>query len=102
MQRAGRRQGYLSVTDGVSSTGDLPPPLSLALLPEPALARTRLAPVRAPDPRCHLLDRGKADFIGLHPPDFAPQPACFLEPQLPRAIAHPLSALLVVSPTTET
>src|SRR3546814_2498680 len=51
MQRAARRQGYLSVTDGVSSKGDLPPPLRFALLPEPPLARPRLALVRAADAR---------------------------------------------------
>src|SRR3546814_20024866 len=80
MQRAARRQGYLSVTDGVSSKGDLPPPLRFALLPEPPLARPRLALVRAADARCYLLIGGQSHLIPFQLASLVPQPPGFPPP----------------------
>src|SRR3546814_7240291 len=88
MQRAARRQGYLSVTDGVSSKGDLPPPLRFALLPAPPLARPRLALVRAADARCYLLLGGQSQLIRLQLADVLAQAPGFLEHQIGGGGAH--------------
>src|SRR3546814_14334435 len=82
MQRAARRQGYLSVTDGVCSKGDLPPPLRFALLPDPPLAPPRLAFVRAADARCYLLMREHSQRIRCYLPDPFDPAHRFLELQL--------------------
>src|SRR3546814_8846093 len=96
MQRAARRQGYLSVTDGVSSKGDLPPPLRFALLPEPPLARPRLALVRAADARCYLLIGGQSQLIRFPLADLVAQAPGFLELQLGGGVAHLLFEVLDV------
>src|SRR3546814_16823669 len=91
MQRAARRQGYLSVTDGVSSKGGLPPPLRFALLPEPPLARPRLALVRAADARCYLLIGGQSPLSRFQLAELVAQAPGFLELQLGGGLAHLLS-----------
>src|SRR3546814_19576116 len=96
MQRAARRQGYLAGTDGVSSKGDLPPPLRFALLPEPPLARPLLALVRAADARCFLLIGGPSQLIRFQLSDLVAQAPGFPELQIGGGVAHLPFAVLAV------
>src|SRR3546814_1290036 len=73
---------------------DSPPPLRLALLPEPPLARPRFSLVRAPDARRHLLIGGQPQFIRLQLANLVAQPPGFLELQVRRRVAHLLFEVL--------